>query len=161
MPDSRPLILKRVCRMPVVAPAIAPAPNAAAVATSGCTCATSSTPVTAAPSVIDPSAVMSGNAKIRKLMKTPNASSDRMRPIVNAPMSSSMLRDLRQPARAADELGFTRTRRAAIVVQQMHHAHQLIRLEQPGDGVTQLDESLLNRPEPEGRRVQMADRRGA
>ena len=32
MPDSSPLILNRVCRTPVVVPASAPAPNAAAVA---------------------------------------------------------------------------------------------------------------------------------
>jgi len=84
------LILKRVCRVPVAIPAIAPATNAAAEAIIGCTCATISTATTAPPSVIDPSAVMSGKEKIRKLMKTPSASSDRMSPMVSAPINRSM-----------------------------------------------------------------------
>src|SRR5438552_286893 len=131
MPDSSPLILKRVCRMPVAVPASAPAPNAAAVAAAGCTLATSSTPATAPPSVIEPSAVMSGNAKIRKLMKTPNASSDRIRPIVKAPMRRSTLRsDSRDPARAANQFALAGARRAAVVGQEVHDTHELIRLEE-------------------------------
>ena len=45
---------------------------------------------TAAPSVNEPSAVMSGKAKIRKLMNTPSASSARISPMVQEPMSSVM-----------------------------------------------------------------------
>src|SRR5438093_7393906 len=66
MPEMSLLILNRVCRMPVAVPAITPAANAAAVAMNGCTCATMRTAVTAPPSVIEPSAVMSGNSKIRE-----------------------------------------------------------------------------------------------
>ena len=59
---------------------------------------------TAAPSVNDPSAVMSGNAKIRKLMNTPSASSARISPTVQVPMSSVMTTSspLRQPGDVPD-----------------------------------------------------------
>src|SRR5262245_53136876 len=157
MPDSRPLILKRVWRMAVVAAASIPAPNATPCSTSGCTFAAMRTPATAPPSVIDPSAVMSGNAKMRKLMKTPNASSDRISPMVNAPTTSSMSGNRRDPARAAHELALAGTRGAAIVVQEMHHAEQLIRLEQPRDGVGEIDVVLLYRPEDKCRGMQMTD----
>ncbi len=56
----------------------------------GWTPATINAAATAPPSVIEPSAVMSGKSKILKLMNTPSASSDRMRPMVKAPISSSM-----------------------------------------------------------------------
>jgi hypothetical protein len=42
----------------------------------------------AAPKVIDPSGVMSGKAKIRKLINTPIASNDRIKPIVKAPINN-------------------------------------------------------------------------
>ena len=90
MPASSPLIRNRVCSTPVVAPASAPAANDAAVAAAGDRPATISTAVTAPPSVSDPSVVMSGKLKIRKLTKTPKASSDRISPMVNAPINSSM-----------------------------------------------------------------------
>src|SRR5262245_30854665 len=96
-----------------------------------------STPVTAPPSVIEPSAVMSGNVKIRKLMKTPSASSDRIRPIVNAPMSRSMsgrslpgAGDRADPARAARELAFAGAGGAAVVVDEVQHALQPVGLEE-------------------------------
>ena len=82
-------MLKRVWSTAVVMPASAPAAKAAAVARSGFTPATIRTAATAPPSVIDPSAVMSANSKIRKLTKMPNASSERMSPMVSAPISSS------------------------------------------------------------------------
>src|SRR5215212_1815113 len=120
---------------PVMVPASAPAANATTVASTGCTWATSRTAATDPPSVTDPSAVMSGNAKILKLMNTPSASSDRIKPIVTAPMSSSMVSDRgpgherggdrRGPARTPDELALAGTRRPAIVVQQVQHAEQL------------------------------------
>jgi len=50
---------------------------------------------TAAPKVVDPSAVMSGNSKIRKLMNTPNASRERMKPMVKAPISRLILGSFR------------------------------------------------------------------
>jgi hypothetical protein len=64
-----------------------PHTNPAIEAASGLKPLTSSVAATEAPSVIEPSAVISGNAKIRKLMKTPRASRDRMKPIVIEPIS--------------------------------------------------------------------------
>ena len=101
MPDSSRLMPNRVWISPVVAPAAAPASAATAVATIGCVPCTSSTAVTAAPSVIEPSAVMSEYSKMRKLMKTPSASSDRINPTVSAPMRSVMRRSLRTSTRRA------------------------------------------------------------
>ncbi len=103
-------------------PASAPATKAAAVARSGCTWATISTAATAPPSVMEPSAVMSANSKIRKLTKTPNASSESMSPIVSAPISSSTASPLpsaryrADPARAAHELALADAGGAAVVV---------------------------------------------
>src|SRR5580704_15267768 len=96
---------------------------------------------TAAPSVIDPSAVISGNAKIRKLMNTPRASSERMHPMVNVPIRrlisdsfssdpfscdlfSFDLRRRADPARAPDELALLWSRRLAVIGQQVEHALQ-------------------------------------
>ena len=53
---------KRMWITSVVAPAPAPATQAMAVASAGCTPATSSVAATAAPSVMEPSAVMSGKS---------------------------------------------------------------------------------------------------
>ena len=52
---------------PVAAPASAPAKNPAKVARAGGQFMTSNEAVTAAPRVMDPSAVMSGKLKMRKL----------------------------------------------------------------------------------------------
>ena len=97
--------------VPVQAPAIIPAAKPATDASTGLVPCTISVAATDAPRVIDPSAVISGNAKIRKLMKTPRASSERMKPMVKVPMRrlisferSSNLRRRTDPAGAADEL---------------------------------------------------------
>ena len=67
MPLSSPLILNLVCNTPVIAPAAMPAANPANVASHGDHRCMSKTAVTDAPSVIEPSAVMSGKLKMRKL----------------------------------------------------------------------------------------------
>ena len=67
MPLSKLLILNLVCSRPVAMPARTPAPKPASVARAGETWCTSSVAVTAAPSVMEPSAVMSGKLKMRKL----------------------------------------------------------------------------------------------
>ena len=84
---------------------------------------------TDAPSVTDPSAVISGILKIRKLTYMPNASSARINPSVRAPMSSVMrCRHPREmscsapsPAGASHEIGFADTVEGARVGHQMHH----------------------------------------
>jgi hypothetical protein len=76
--------------MPVAAPAIMPDRNPAIVALRGLKPATSRAAATEAPSVIEPSAVISGKANTRKLRKTPRASRDRMKPIVIEPISRLM-----------------------------------------------------------------------
>ena len=68
-----------------------PGQKSCGVASRGSTPRISNVAATAAPSVIEPSAVMSGNAKTRKLMKTPSASNERIKPIVNAPTSKLIL----------------------------------------------------------------------
>ena len=60
MPESNALILKRVCSTPVIKPATAPATAAAKVAYKGLWPVTSSAAATAAPKVMEPSAVISG-----------------------------------------------------------------------------------------------------
>ena len=84
-----------------------------------------------APSVIEPSAVMSGNAKMRKLMKTPKRQQrqdqpDRERADQQQHDSVSPMpaRDRPDPARAADELALAGAGGAAIVVQQVQDAQQ-------------------------------------
>src|ERR1039457_5318537 len=126
MPASRPLILNLVARTPVREPATNPAANAAADAIKGLGPLTISAAATAAPSALDPSAVMSGNSKIRKLMKTPNASRERMRPMVIAPISRLILDSFRRnfgygsrPERAAQEFAFSRSLDRAVVAEQM------------------------------------------
>src|SRR5208283_182067 len=64
IPESKEFILKRVCRVPVQVPASMPAPNAASEASGGLTPWTSSVAATEAPRVMEPSAVMSGKAKM-------------------------------------------------------------------------------------------------
>jgi len=90
MPDSRPLILNLAASIPVTEPAINPAANPALVARTGLVPLTISAAATAAPSVLEPSAVISGKSKMRKLMNTPNARSERIKPMVKAPMSKLM-----------------------------------------------------------------------
>src|SRR5436309_7826591 len=134
MPASSPLMRNFVCRMPVVAPAMQPPTKLARLANHGLVPCTSSTAAIAAPSVVEPSAVMSGKRKTRKLMKTPSASSERMRPTLHAPSSSVMslhlpdrLRyrcDRADPASAAGELALTDARALAVVAQEMQHALQ-------------------------------------
>ena len=128
--------MKRVYSVPVQAPASIPAAKAASDASSGLVPCAISVAATAAPSVTDPSAVISGNAKIRKLMNTPRASSERMHPIVNVPISrlicvslSSDLRRRADPACAADELALLRPGRHAVIGQQVEYALQSFRLE--------------------------------
>jgi hypothetical protein len=87
IPASSRLTLNFIASSPVTTPATAPASAPQSVAITGDHPATSSTADTPAPKVIEPSAVMSGNSKIRKLMYTPNANNDRMNPIVIAPMT--------------------------------------------------------------------------
>src|ERR1700690_447138 len=111
-------------------PAVKPARDASA----GLTPRTSSVAATDAPRVIDPSAVMSGKAKIRKLMNTPKASSERMQPIVNVPirrfMFVAVLSNLvggADPARASNEFTLLRSRRLAVVSQKVQHSLQRLR----------------------------------
>src|SRR5262245_51816913 len=146
MPASRRFTWKRACRSPVTVPATAPPANAAAVATRGGTSATRSTAAIAAPTVIEPSAVMSGKSKMRKLMNTPIASSERISPIVSAPSSSVMrgsradyLCDRSEPAGAAREFALAATDGGSVVVQQVEHAQQLVGFEAARDGLAQLE----------------------
>src|SRR5262249_32914696 len=64
------------------------------------------------------------------------------------------------PARAANELAFAGASGAAIVVQQMHHAHQLIGFEELRNRLAEIDRSSLNRPEAKRRGMDMSDRVG-
>ena len=68
MPESRRLILNFMASMPVINPAAAPAIIATPIAAMAGHLWTSSTAATAAPVVMVPSAVISGNSKILKLM---------------------------------------------------------------------------------------------
>ena len=77
--------------IPVDAPAIIPAMNAQTHAINGLIPATIREEAVAAPNVNDPSAVMSGNENILKLMNIPSASSARINPIVTDPISSDIV----------------------------------------------------------------------
>lgn len=68
-----------------------PARKAAKLATQGFTPARMSAAAVDAPKVNDPSAVMSGKSKTRKLMKMPSANRDKIRPIVMEPISNDMM----------------------------------------------------------------------
>ena len=116
MPARRPLILNFVASTPVSEPAMNPAAKLAAEAVKGSTPFTTSAATTAAPSVLDPSAVMSGNSKIRKLINTPNASRERMKPMVIAPIRRLIpdsfrrkLRNTSYPTRPAHEFTLARS----------------------------------------------------
>ena len=118
------------------APASIPATKPASDASTGLVPCTISVAATAAPRVTDPSTVISGNAKIRKLMNTPSASSERMHPIVNVPISrfisvpcSSNLSHRTDPARASNELALPRSGCFAAVGQQVEYALQSFPLE--------------------------------
>src|SRR5690606_36194588 len=159
MPDSTRLIWKRVCNTPVTVPATMPLAKAAPVASSGCTPATSRTATTAAPSVMEPSAVMSGNENSRKLMKAPKASRDRIRPMVSAPSNRSMRsipdsRGGRQqragPEGAAHEFALACSQQRALVMQQVQQPGYGIVAEQRRDGLAQVQRALAQRPEREG-----------
>ena len=67
MPLSSPLMRNFALSKPVTVPASTPAKNPAKVARAGGQLRMSSEAVTAAPSVMDPSAVISGKLKMRKL----------------------------------------------------------------------------------------------
>lgn len=75
---------------PVTEPAKTPAKKAIRLATSGFTPVNIRAAAVEAPNVKEPSAVISGNSKTLKLMKIPNASKARIRPIVNDPINSDM-----------------------------------------------------------------------
>ena len=68
-----------------------PAMNAHTQAINGLTPATISEEAVAAPKVNDPSAVISGNENILKLMKIPSASSARINPMVVDPISNDIV----------------------------------------------------------------------
>src|SRR5271156_3321771 len=136
MPESSGLILKRVNNVPVVAPASIPATNPASDASNGLTPRTISVAATAAPRVIEPSAGISGKAKMRKLMNTPSASRERMKPMVKVPISRFMCVGLSSdfggsadPTRASDEFALLRAGCLASVGEQVQHALQSFRLE--------------------------------
>ncbi len=78
-------ILKRVCKTPVIIPAKNPPKKAISVETQGLNSRTSRIAAMDAPKVMDPSGVISGKPKMRKLMRTPSASNDRIKPNVSAP----------------------------------------------------------------------------
>src|ERR1700746_370624 len=150
MPESSGLILKRVNSVPVQAPASIPATKPASDANSGLVPCTSSIAATDAPSVTDPSAVISGNAKIRKLMNTPNASNDRMKPIVNVPTRrlicvslSFLLRHRSDPASTANKLALLCAGGFTGIGQEVQHTLQGFRLEQGRDRRFQIDVSLF------------------
>src|SRR5579862_5886293 len=152
IPESRELILKRVCSNPVQAPANIPAKKPASEASGGLTLCTSRIAATDAPRVIDPSAVMSGNAKIRKLIKTPKASSERISPMVKVPIRRLMpvafsldIGDGSDPASAAHKFALMRPGCLAVVRKKVEHALQALSLKQGGGGGFQINLSLLER----------------
>src|SRR5882762_2304612 len=150
MPESSGLILNRVCSVPVQAPASMPAPKAARDAIGGVTPWTSSVAATDAPSVTDPSAVISGKAKIRKLMNTPKASNDRMKPMVNVPTRrlicvpvSFLFRHCPDPTCATDKLALLWPCGFTVIGQEVEHPLQGLGREQRRDCCFQIEVSLL------------------
>src|SRR5262249_50235803 len=146
IPAKRPWIRKRAWSTPVVAPARRPPAEPAAVASGADTPWTSSAAAIDAPSVSEPSVVMSGKRKTRKLTKRPRARSARIRPIVSDPSSSVMHRsragdpgDGRHPARPAHELALAGPDPLARVAEQVQDALQERALEERGDGLAQLE----------------------
>jgi hypothetical protein len=76
-----------------MAPAAMPAKKETRLAMSGFTPATISAAPAEAPNVNDPSTVISGKSKIRKLMKIPSASNARINPMMIDPMSNDMVKN--------------------------------------------------------------------
>src|SRR5262245_50235968 len=162
IPASRPLIPNFVWSTPVAAPAMAPVANPASVATDAGAPSTSNTAAVAAPTVIEPSVVMSGNLNTRKLTKTPKASSERMSPTVQAPISSVIssrlgadLGDRRDPTGAAHERALPASHDPAVVVQQVKHALHRLRFEQRADRFAQFDLPFAERAIRERRGMEM------
>src|SRR5262245_27927961 len=165
MPESRRLIPKRVWITAVVAPATVPATQATAVATRGSTCAVRSMAATAAPKVMEPSPVISGKSNTRKLTNTPSARSDRIAPIVKAPITNDISvrlppGDRASPACAADELALPDPDYFASVVEQVEYAEEVLGLEQVRHRVPEIDAAMLQGAEREGRRVKMTEEPG-
>src|SRR5262245_37315114 len=163
MPARRPWIRKRVWSTPVAAPARSPPPAPASVASGAETPMPSRAAAIEAPSVSDPSVVMSGKRKTRKLTKTPRARRARIRPIVREPRSSVMRRscggdpaDRGDPADPAPELALAAADPLARVVEQVEHPLQDRALEQRGDGLAQLDAAARQRPVRERCGVEVA-----
>src|SRR4029077_5655617 len=86
-------------------------------------------------------------------MKTPNASKDRMKPMVNVPTRrlmcdplSFLLRHCTDPACATDKLALLWPGAFTVIGQEVQHTLQGLRLEQGGDRRFQIDVSLLEGP---------------
>jgi hypothetical protein len=90
IPESSPLILKRVWIIAVMKPAIAPAKNAAGIERNGFTPDIINTEDTAAPVVKLPSTVISGKSKILYVIKVPIAIKAYRKPRLIAPTHNSI-----------------------------------------------------------------------
>src|SRR4030095_800939 len=154
MPESRRLMPKRVWITPVVAPATAPATQARPVASTGSTWAVRSVAATAAPNVMDPSPGITGKSNTRKLTNPPSASSERIAPIVKAPITSDMSArfphaDGAGPACPPDEFALPDTDHVAGIVEQVQDAQEVLGLEQARHGVPEIDAAMLQWAERE------------
>src|SRR5262245_34018908 len=151
--------------MPVVAPASSPPAEPATVASGAETPSTSSAAAIAAPSVSEPSVVMSGKRKTRKLTKTPSARSARIRPMVRDPSSSVMRRsragdrgDGTHPADSAHELALSGPDPLARIAEQVQDALEDRALEERDDALAQLEAAACQRAVRERGRVEVARR---
>src|SRR5262245_34214256 len=154
---------KRVWSTPVAAPARSPPPAPAAVAIGAETPPTRSAAAIEAPRVKDPSVVMSGKWKTRKLTNTPSARSARIEPIVSDP-SSSVMRGSRpgDPADRGDptdtscELALAGSDALARIVEQVEHRLEDRSLEERSHRLAQLEAAAGQRAVRERGRVEMA-----
>src|SRR5215470_13036653 len=113
---------------------------------------------------MEPSAVISGKAKMRKLMNTPRASRERIQPMVKVPIRRLMVgapslhsRECADPAGTPNEFALLRACGLAVVAEQMENTLQIFRFEQRRDSGFQIDLSLLQWAIGKGRGVKMAE----
>src|SRR5258708_40124466 len=108
---------------------------------------------TEAPRVTDPSAVMSGMLKIRKLTYTPSATNARISPSVKAPISRVMLSSSLSyrpqwagPTCAAQQLRFSHAFNGARIRYKMQHGAGCGVCKDAGDSFCEGQLAALDRP---------------
>jgi len=116
-----------------------------------------------APKVTEPSTVISGKLKILKLINTPSASSARINPIVNEPMSKVIFLKLScynffyfaNPASAVKKFAFAGSNGFPLIVDQVHDLVEMLIFENVLNGFLKVEATFFEQAEIENRGMKM------